>query len=274
MTGCAAPTRECMPKELAESRLRDVSMPPEAFPIYDPDPLSACKELIQKEQSDKPLPNRRAQNYLALSGGGAYGAFTVGVLNGWTESGKRPEFDVVTGISTGAMIATYAFLGPKYDAMVRDYYANNTSSDLFRMRRPLSLLWADSLATTEPLQKTLEAAITPELLHEVAEAHLKGRRLYIGTTNLDTRKLVIWDMGAIASSGQPDAAKIYRDVILASSAVPGFLPPVYIDVEVNGQSYREMHVDGGATSAVFFQPFMLNLEKSNIRSRAGSNRGS
>jgi predicted acylesterase/phospholipase RssA len=200
-----------------------------------------------------------------------FGAFTVGVLCGWTDSGKRPQFDVVTGISTGALIATYAFLGPKYDSILRDYYSNYGSRDVYRPRRKLSILWSDSVVDNSPLRQKIDAACTPELLAEVAEAHRAGRRLYIGTTNLDTRQLVIWDMGAIAASGRPEARALYRDVILASSSVPAFFPPVRIDVEINGQRYQELHVDGGATTAVFFQPFMLNLDPGNIRSRAGSN---
>src|SRR5262245_57811878 len=138
------------------------------------------------------------------------------------------------------------------------------------MRCALSILWSDSAVDSSPLREKIEKAITCEILTEVAAAHAEGRRLYIGTTNLDTRRLVIWDMGAIAASGRPDARKLFCDVVMASASVPAFFPPVYIDVEINGRHFQEMHVDGGATAAVFFQPFMLNLGN-DIRSRAGSN---
>ncbi len=270
LAGCTAPRQNCLPPEIATARLREVTSPDET-PPYDPDLMAALNDVMGKNQVNKPGPSQRPQNYLALSGGGVFGAFTVGILNGWTESGKRPQFDVVTGISTGALIATFAFLGPEYDEVIRGYTLPDRSPNLYRSRRPLSLLFSDSLVTVEPLKQMIEAAITPDVLCEVAGAHAQGRRLYIGTTNLDTRRLVVWDMGAIAASNRPDALKLYRDVVLASSAVPAVFPPVFIDVEIDGKPFREMHVDGGVSSAVFFQPFMLNLDQTNVRSRAGSN---
>jgi predicted patatin/cPLA2 family phospholipase len=268
---CATPRKNCVPSDLAMARLHDATTSPDDEPVHELDAMAIFKEAMQRERSAKPAPNRKPQNYLALSGGGVYGAFTVGVLNGWTESGTRPQFDVVTGISTGALIATFAFLGPEYDEVIRAYTLPEKTPNLYKPRRPLSLIYADSLVTVEPLKRMIEAAITPDVLCEVAAAHAAGRRLYVGTTNLDSRRLVIWDMGAIASSNRSDALKLYRDVILASSAVPGVFPPVYMDVEIDGQHYREMHVDGGVTSAVFFQPFMLNADKNDVRSRSESN---
>lgn len=269
--GCRIPSRKCVPEALSTSRLRDAESGDSCFPMANPDLLESLKATLEQNAAHKSVPNRPPQNYLALSGGGVFGAFTVGVLCGWTESGRRPQFDVVTGISTGALIATYAFLGPQYDNVLRDYYSNYGAKDVYRERRKISLFWSDSAVDTTPLKQKIDEAVTCELLAEVAAAHAEGRRLYIGTTNLDTRQLVIWDMGAIAASGRPDARALYRDVILASAAVPGVFPPVYLDVEVNGGKFQEMHVDGGITAAVFFQPFMLNLDHRDVRSRAGSN---
>jgi predicted acylesterase/phospholipase RssA len=267
--GCKVPTRKCPPPELATSNLHEIDDADSCCAMANPNVLESLKETLGREPSDKLFRKGPPQNYLALSGGGVLGAFTVGVLCGWTESGKRPQFDVVTGISTGALIATYAFLGSHYDQPLRDYYSDFGPKDVYRRRCALSILWSDSAVDNSPLREKIEKAITCEVLAEVAEAHAEGRRLYIGTTNLDTKRLVIWDMGAIAASGRSDARKLYCDVILASAAVPGFFPPVRIDVEINGQHYEEMHVDGGTTAAVFFQPFMLNLG-SDVRSRAGS----
>jgi hypothetical protein len=270
--GCAAPLeRPCVPAQLAVSRLRDAEAPADCCPLADPDVLASLHDLIQRDEACRSLSNRLPQNYLALSGGGVLGSFTVGVLLGWTESGQRPQFDVVTGISTGALIATYAFLGSKYDGALRDYYSNYGARDVYRQRPKLALLWSDSAVKTEPLRQKIETALTDTMLVEVAAAHAAGRRLYIGTTNLETGKLVIWDMGAIAASGRPDARRLYADVLLASASIPGLFPPVHIDVEINGAKYQETHVDGGTTAAVFFQPFMLNLDKNDIRSRSGSN---
>jgi predicted acylesterase/phospholipase RssA len=271
LLGCRhAAKRECVPAELSTSPLREAEGEC-TFPMTDPDLYGTLQKVIERDQSRRVAPDHRPQNYLVLSGGGVLGAFTVGVLNGWSDSGKRPQFDVVTGISTGALIATHAFLGSKYDYVLRDYYSNYGADEVYRERKYLSLLWADSAVSVEPLKQKIDAALTDEVFAEIAAAHQSGRRLYVGTTNLDTGKLVIWDMGAIAASGRPDARKLYRDVILASASIPGFFPPVKIDVEINGQRYEEMHVDGGTTAAVFFQPFMLNLDKNDLRSRAGSN---
>ncbi len=269
--GCKAAARRAPPPQLATSSLHEIDDVDSCCALPNPDVLEGLKEALDRDQANKSVLNRQPQNYLALSGGGVLGTFTVGVLCGWTDSGRRPQFDVVTGISTGALISTFAFLGPQYDPIIRDYYSNFGPKDVYRMRCALSILWSDSAADSMPLRQKIEKAITCEILAEVAAAHAEGRRLYIGTTNLDTRRLVIWDMGAIAASGRADARKLYCDVVLASASVPGFFPPVKIDVEINGQKYQEMHVDGGTTAAVFFQPFMLNLDKSDIRSRAGSN---
>jgi len=270
--GCMGPARlPTVPPEMSTARLRDVDALPGAAPKSDTDVLAILPNLIDREPSDKRVTGRPPQNYLALSGGGIFGAYSVGLLNGWSSSGTRPNFDVVTGISTGALIATYAFLGPRYDDRLRGDYADFGCDKVYKGRRKVSLLWADSAMKSEPLEKRIEAALTDDVLAEVAAAHASGRRLYIGTTNLDTRKLVIWDMGAIASSGRPDARRLYCQVLLASASVPGWFPPVLIDVEIDGKKYQEMHVDGGTTTAVFFQPYMLNLDPNDIRSRAGSN---
>ncbi len=270
--GCFGPTRlPSVPPDISASQLRDIDAPLNSTPKSDPDVLAILPDFIGHEQSAKPPISKSSQNYLALSGGGNYGAYSVGLLNGWSASGTRPNFDVVTGISTGALIATYAFLGSRYDDRLRGDYAEFGADKVYKGRRKVSLLWADSALNSEPLEKRIEAAITDDILSEVAAAHASGRRLYIGTTNLDTRKLVIWDMGAIASSGRPNARRLYCQVLLASASVPGAFPPVMIDIEINGKKYQEMHVDGGTTTAVFFQPYMLNLDPNNVRSRAGSN---
>jgi hypothetical protein len=272
VVGCTGPVRlPSVPSELNAAKLRAVDAPAVKVPAPQQDVIANIPGLLGQEfttENPKRLPK---QNYLVLSGGGVLGAYSVGLINGWTQSGTRPSFDVVTGISTGALIATYAFLGPRYDDRLRADYSEYGASSVYRTRRKVSLLWSDSAATAEPLKKRIESALTDEVLAEVAAAHAAGRRLYIGTTNLDTRKLVIWDMGAIAASGRPDARQLYRDVLLASASVPGFFEPVMIDVDIDGKKYQEMHVDGGTTTCVFFQPYMLNLDSRDIRSRAGSN---
>jgi len=179
------------------------------------------------------------------------------VLNGWTATGTRPTFDVVTGVSTGALAATFAFLGPQYDPELKRLFTTVTDRDIYRRRGPLAPLRAESIASSARLKRLIESQITPEILASVADAHSHRRRLYVGTTNLDTRRLVVWDMGAIASRGD---LQLFVNVILASASIPGFFPPVEIEVEVNGRRYREPHADGGVTAHVFVQRFMLAAE--------------
>lgn len=201
-------------------------------------------------------------SFLALSGGGAQGAFGAGFLNGWTDSGTRPNFKIVTGISTGALIAPLAFLGSEYDDELRESYTTISTKDVLDIGGLLSLgilpaLFGESVASTKPLENLISDLITPDVLGAIAREHAKGRRLYVGTTNLDAQREVIWDMGAIASSGNPDALKLFRKVMLASASIPGAFPPVYFDVEIEGKKYDEMHVDGGVITGMFGYGEML-----------------
>jgi predicted acylesterase/phospholipase RssA len=184
--------------------------------------------------SSPPIP---ARNVLVLSGGGKDGAFSAGVLTGWSASGTRPTFDVVTGVSTGALIAPLAFLGSRYDQLLRENYTGVRTKDVYRMRPWLSVLWSDALADSSPLQRRIDAQVTDEFLAEIARAHAAGRRLYIGTTNLDTGRLVYWDMGAIAAGTDPNKRDLFRKVLLASCSIPGLLPPVPIEIAVDGRRY-------------------------------------
>jgi hypothetical protein len=193
---------------------------------------------------------KKPAHFLALSGGGDDGAFGAGVLCGWTAHGDRPQFKLVTGISTGALIAPFAFLGSSYDETLRHLYTGITSEDIFKMKSLLTVLWRDSIADTTPLAKKLDQYVDEAMLAEVAAEHKKGRRLIIGTTQLDAQRLVLWNMGAIAASGDPDAAKLFRKIMLTSASIPAAFPPQYIKVEAGGTVYEEMHVDGGTTAEV------------------------
>jgi hypothetical protein len=194
---------------------------------------------------------RPPRHVLALSSGGLYGAYSSGFLAGWSDTGTRPEFDVVTGVSTGALIAPLAFLGPEFDDRMQQLYTGVRAEDVFQIRAWVTIPFKDAVASSAPLRKLIESQVTPEMLDRIAAEHRKGRRLYIGTTNLDTRRLVIWDMGAIARSTGPDRVQLFRDVLLASASVPGMLPPVTFAVEVDGQQATEMHADGGVSSQIF-----------------------
>lgn len=207
--------------------------------------------LEQEEKNDPSFFNLKAgRNYsmLAISGGAANGAYGAGLLNGWSKAGTRPVFKIVTGISTGAIIAPYAFLGASYDDKLKEFYTKYSTRNVMRIRIPFT----NSFASTRLLERLIDKYFDAQLLKEVASEYKKGRRLYVGTTNLDAQRLVIWDMGKIASIGGAKALILFRKVILASSSIPVAFPPVYLNVEVNNIEYDEMHVDGGIVKQVFF----------------------
>ncbi|MGZ3320185.1 MAG: patatin-like phospholipase family protein, partial [Xanthobacteraceae bacterium] len=187
--------------------------------------------------------------WLAISGGGSDGAYGAGVLTGWTASGTRPEFSVVTGVSIGALIAPFAFLGPRYDEEVHKNFTTIGAADIFEDRTT-----RDSLFDFWPLKRLVEDRITAKLLSEIAAEHARGRRLFVVTTNLDSGRRVVWNMGAIASRGDEAALKLFREVLLASSSIPGFFSPVLIEVEANGKKFHEMHSDGTLTAPFFVMP--------------------
>jgi hypothetical protein len=197
--------------------------------------------------------------YLAISGGGPRGAYGAGILVGWTQSQTRPEFTVVTGISVGALTAPFAFLGPDYDDELETLFTEYYTSDLVEKLNPLTALWRESLASSEPLQEIIAHYVNEEMVNALATEHKRGRRLYVITTNLDASRPVMWDLGAIASSNSPKAIDLIRDLICASASVPVLMPPVYIEVEAEGKHYDEMHVDGGASSQVMFYPTGMDL---------------
>ncbi len=193
------------------------------------------------------LGTNRVYSVLAISGGSANGAYGAGLLNGWSKEGSRPEFKIVTGISTGAIIAPFAFLGRAYDDKLKEFYTKYSTKDVIKIE-----VSNNSLASVKPLKRLIEKYADKQLLDEIAAEYKKGRRLYIGTTNLDAQRLVIWDMGKIASVGDNKALKLFRKIILASASIPIAFPPVYFTVEAGDKIYDEMHVDGGTTKQVFF----------------------
>ena len=235
--------------------------------------LAFTKELKAREAAGAKgsLPPAR---YLALSGGGDDGAYGAGILCGWTAAGDRPEFKLVTGISTGAMIAPFAFLGPKYDGLLRKYYTGIGPADVLEKRGVISGLLSDAFADNAPLKRLVRNTITPDLLKEIAGEYAKGRLLFIATSNLDARRPVIWNMTKIAASGAPGSLELFQDLIVASAAIPGAFPPTMIDVEVDGRRYQEMHVDGGAFAEVFVYPVGIRVNEEGVaagavRERAG-----
>tara|TARA_R110002049_G_scaffold301274_2_gene493232 strand:- start:6246 stop:7457 length:1212 start_codon:yes stop_codon:yes gene_type:complete len=201
-------------------------------------------------------------NYLAISGGGADGAYGAGVLVGWTKAGTRPEFTMVTGVSTGALTAPFAFLGSDYDDELKLLYTTLDSPRIFFRRGFFSIIRGDSAADNSPLMDMLEEYVTDEMIAKIAVEYRKGRILSIGTTDLDAGRPVIWNIGRIANSGQPGAADLIRQILLASASIPGVFPPAYIKVQTpDGKTYDEMHVDGGTSAQMFLYPTSTDFKQ-------------
>jgi len=198
--------------------------------------------------------------WLILSSGGSDGAFGAGLLNGLSASGQRPDYSVVTGVSTGALMAPFIFAGPRYDDALRNAFTKVSSADIFEVR-----LTGESLLDTWPLKDTIAKQITPALLSDIAAEHNRGRRLFVVTMDLDAERSVVWNMGAIAAHGGKDALELFRNVLLASTAIPGGFPPVLIAVEANGKRFHEMHVDGGVGGQFFVAPAALMASTGDYR---------
>jgi hypothetical protein len=267
-TGCGMPTRRHAVPADAQDRAVISGMSPAVRTwgtVLNPAFQQEIVESVRRERAHRiasgqtgPLP---LAEFLAISGGGSRGAFAAGLLNGWTAAGNRPEFKAVTGVSTGALIAPFAFLGPDHDATLRRFYTEITTKDILTRRSLLAALFDDAVTDNAPLRRLVGDLIDQKLLDTIAVEYRKGRLLLIGTTNLDAQRAVIWNVGAIAASGHPRALELVRDVMIASATIPAAFPPVMIDVEVDGQHYQEMHVDGGAVARVFLYPPSLKIRE-------------
>ncbi|MBP3959220.1 patatin-like phospholipase family protein [Gemmata sp. G18] len=250
LIGCAGPqVRQPVPDALATKPWAN-EKPSSDYRDADSDSVSTLSLAIQGD-APVPRPAGRPQNVLCVSGGGKYAAFTAGALCGWTAAGTRPDFDVATGVSSGAPTAFMAFLGPKYDDELTRTFLNLNRSDLFRWRPVRGLITGRGLMTSRPLEDLLEKHLDDPVMADLCAAHAQGRRLFVATSNVLSRRVAIWDIGAIACSGRPDAKVIIRKVILAACSIPGLAPPVEFDVTVNGVRYQELHSDAGNLTQVF-----------------------
>ncbi|MFD0917325.1 patatin-like phospholipase family protein [Pseudahrensia aquimaris] len=244
----------CVGRPAENSSIRNIN-PMEAVALDDPAVMPVAAQTRANFAPDNSF------DILALSGGGAYGAYGAGVLSGWTQRGTRPQFDVVTGVSTGALMSVLAFLGPRYDELLRELYTETKAGDIF-IDKGLKGLFTDSLYDNSPLQRQIERVVTPQLIADIAREHAKGRRLYVATTNLDAGQLIVWDMGEIASGGRTNPELHFRKVLRASAAVPGFFPPVYIKPQ-RGVQLRQAHVDGGVKAPVLLADFLFRVPQKN-----------
>lgn len=205
-------------------------------------------------QTSRAEDGRPVVETLALSGGGGDGAFGAGVLTGWTERGTRPEFEIVTGVSAGAIIAPFAFLGSRYDTQLKEIWTQYQTNEVVISAILPGLLGGPALADNSPLVALIAQYVDKKMLRAIAQQYARGRMLFVLTTNLDAQRPVVWNMGEIARHGTDEALDLFRKVILASAAIPGALPPVSIPVVANNKPYDELHVDGGVTREVFVLP--------------------
>jgi hypothetical protein len=263
LPGCSAPGRGT-PVPLAQTTKATVlGLPNERFfPAFGTEALYAeVAAAMGRRQRMLGLATNQLppeMQILAVSGGGENGAFGAGLLCGWTEAGTRPVFELVTGVSTGALTAPFAFLGASYDAQLRTVYTELKPADVMVSRGLISgALFHDAMADNSPLFKTISHYLTPEMQAALANGYAEGRLLLIGTSDLDAQLPVIWNIGAIAASNHPLALDTIRRVLLASAAIPGAFPPTMFDVTVDGVAYQEMHVDGGAFAQAFLYPASL-----------------
>jgi len=265
-SGCAGTMRQAVPPQLTEqATVVDFT----SVRRWGDEPIKDVQRIaqIRRDQIAATRPEildqsrRNSFSFLVLSGGGDDGAYGAGILNGWTAAGTRPEFEVVTGVSTGALIAPFAFLGSAYDSQLKEIYTQYSTNDLLSRNILAGLVGGSSLTSSQPLYDLISKYVDRSFMAAVAREHNRGRRLLVGTTNLDAERPVVWDMGSIAQRNSPEALRLFRRVLLASVSIPGLFPPVYIDVKIGNETYQEMHVDGGTTDNAFLLPTNFSMEK-------------
>jgi predicted acylesterase/phospholipase RssA len=262
VSGCGTTRLNAVPMaQLSQTRILDV---PNARFFVDADPAPMYAEALRSIDKERAYAHDKGQmppaSFLAISGGGDDGAFGAGLLVGWSEQGTRPQFKLVTGISTGALLAPFAFLGKRYDPQLAAMYTTITQKNIFIPRGILAAVTDDALSDTSPLYGLITQYLSEPVIAEIAQEYDRGRLLLIATTNLDAGRPVIWNIGAIAKSNNPKAHTLIRRILLASAAVPGAFPPVMFDMEIDGRPYQELHVDGGAVAQAFLYPPNMTLK--------------
>jgi predicted acylesterase/phospholipase RssA len=264
LAGCSGPFRAAVPAQLADrahvpdmDNVRVWGDAPFAQAMLAPDlpKLKASYQALAK--AGKPV----VADLLALSGGADDGAFGAGLLVGWSERGDRPQFALVTGISAGALIAPFAFVGREYDRTLATFFSTYGADQIYQANVLGGILGGAALADNTPLKQLIDRHVDARLLRRVAQERAKGRFLLVGTTNIDAQRPVYWDMGRIAELGSQESVELFRKVLLASAALPGLFPPVRIEVTAGGKRYEEMHVDGGTTHGVFLTPAEFSFQQ-------------
>jgi predicted acylesterase/phospholipase RssA len=266
LPGCSLPTREAAVPSGSHGKATVLGLPNERFyPASGSAPLE--QEFITTlsrnvMRGGRPIDGPMTKiDMLAVSGGGENGAFGAGLLCGWSAQGTRPEFEVVTGISTGALTAPFAYLGSSYDPQLKAVYTELEPKQVLLPRFVTAALVDDAMADNSPLFATISKYLDERMMADIARAYDAGRLLLIASTDLDAQQPVIWNVGAIAKSGHPKALDTVRRILLASAAIPGAFPPTMFDVTVDGKQHQEMHVDGGAFAQTFLYPSAMTQQR-------------
>ncbi len=252
--GCATiRPRNAVPMDFS-GKVTISGMPDIRTDMDNPDPIVMQKSLVESFKEEGPVNFLGIKVYpvLAISGGGANGAYGAGLLKGWSKEGSRPTFKIITGVSSGSLIALYAFLGKDYDDQLEHFFTTISTKDIMRKNNVFKIIFGDSLMSSAPMAKKIASIVDGKLMAKVVEEHKRGRRLFVGTVNLDAQEFVVWDMGAIACKGGGDSLMMFRKILMASSSLPMTFPPVTFKVSAeSGELYDEMHVDGGTMRGVF-----------------------
>jgi len=255
LSGCAH-LRYAVPENLVGKAVV-IGMPDIRYYAGKPDSYSMMRQSLKdsfKEEgkSEYLVDGIKTYPALIIGGGVSNSAYGIGLLKGWLKEGSRPVFKIVTGYSSGSIIAIATFAGKAYEDRIVDLFTSIASKDILKKRSMFSVLFGDSVYSSAPLAKKINDIVDKDLMLTIAQEYRKGRRLYVGTTDFDAQGSVIWDMGALASKGGLNSLKIFRKIILASCSFPAMVPPVYFQVEAGGRRYDEMHVDGGVVSGLFY----------------------
>ncbi len=277
LQGCATPARQAAVPMGMEDQAQVPGFAGDRYRIgYGKDTSAMAQEGIEsyrREQAQLVASGHGGQMppavYLAVSGGGDNGAFGAGLLCGWTAAGDRPVFKLVTGVSTGALIAPFAFLGSAYDAQLKEFYTTISQKDIMEKRSIMAAINNDAMADNRPLRNLVAKAVTQKMLDAIAEEYKKGRLLLVATVDLDARQALIWNMTKIAASSNPNALDLFHNILIASAAIPGAFPPMMLDVEAGGKQYQEMHVDGGTMAQVFLYPPSINVKELERQEQVG-----
>jgi predicted acylesterase/phospholipase RssA len=265
LVGCALPRRDAPPTIFSTATPVDF---PADVRFLSTDRAGVESKSTVALQRLRASSKDRKLRALALSGGGAGGAFGAGALVGLSRRQERPQYDVVTGVSTGALIAPFAFLGSKWDSQLTEAFTSGRGAQM--SVRGLLALPLGTKRRSAALNALVDHYVTPDLIRAVAEEAGSGRLLWVATTDLDKEETVIWDLGAVAMRGGELARKLFRDVLVASASIPGVFEPVLIHVQQGGRMYDEMHVDGNASASLFIAPTAAYFALLDQRSLAGA----